>query len=131
MSPKVISPWCLSVTLKSPDGRFAASIDDAGEVGMGAPNAGELVISNGMRLDACNPSMVWSDDSRFLAVPQWTNERKQRLVVISVDQRILKTLGGLFDVLELHDFSQGKIKLIDLGNRPPEPIEFDTKVLSW
>ena len=55
---------------------------------MGGPTAGQLRLSNGIELDSCNPSIVWSEDSRYLAVPQWSAGRTQRLVVIDVPQRI-------------------------------------------
>ena len=54
---------------------------------MGAPTYGILNISNGMSYRGCNPSIVWSDDFKYLAVPQWTRERDQRLLVISLEQK--------------------------------------------
>jgi hypothetical protein len=126
-----ISPWTGSVHSTSPDGKFTAAIDDAREVGQGAPTHGVLNISNGMSFRSCNPSIVWSDDSQYLAVPQWTRERKQRLLVISLGQESSGYAPGLFDVLELHSFSNGKIKGIDSPIYQPREIEIDVSQIQW
>jgi len=70
-----ISPWSSEVHITSPDGKTTAVIEDAMEVGMGAPTAGLLRLSNGMTFERCNPSLVWSADSAYLAVPQWMPDR--------------------------------------------------------
>lgn len=70
----------------SPDGKLVARIDPAYEVSMGNPTAGMLCVSPGLHIPRCNPSFVWSDDSRFLAVPQFFNWlgwfTRQRLLVV-------------------------------------------------
>ena len=126
-----ISPWTYSVYLTSPDGKLTAVIDDASEVGMGAPTYGILNISNGMFYQSCNPSIVWSDDSRYLAVPQWTRERDQRLLVISLEDQSSGYAPGLFRVLELHSFLNGKIKGTDSPIYQPREIEIDVKQIQW
>jgi hypothetical protein len=126
-----ISPWTYSVHSTSPDGKFTAAIDDAREVGMGAPTYGLLNISNGMSYQRCNPSIVWSDDSQYLAVPQWTYYRDQRLLVISLGQGSSGYAPGLFRVLELHSFLNGKIKGIDSPIYQPREIEIDVSQIQW
>jgi hypothetical protein len=37
-----------------------------------------------MVIESCSPAMLWSADSAYLAVPQWTAQRKQKLLVIDV-----------------------------------------------
>lgn len=54
----------------SPDGQLQAEVSRAYEVSMSNPTIGVLKISGGLVLKDCNPSFVWSDDSRYLAVPQ-------------------------------------------------------------
>ena len=126
-----ISPWTGSVYLTSPDGKLTAAINDAGEVGQGAPTSGILNISNGLSYQRCNPSIVWSDDSQYLAVPQWTRERDQRLLVISLEQKFSGYARGLFRVLELHSFLNGKIKGIDSPIYQPREIEIDVSQIQW
>jgi hypothetical protein len=84
-----------------------------------------------MSYQRCNPLIVWSDDSQYLAVPQWTRERKQRLLVISLGQESSGYAPGLFDVLELHSFSNGKIKGIDSPIYQPREIEIDVSQIQW
>src|SRR5690349_10186999 len=102
-----ISAWDYSLNLTSPDGHVTAVIGKAREVGQGAPTHGTLKLSNGLTFESCNPSAVWSDDSKFLAIPQWTERRMQRLLVISIDRATVGYAPGIFDVLELHSFSRG------------------------
>jgi len=98
---------------------------------MGAPTSGILNISDGMSFPGCNPSIVWSDDSQYLAVPQWTPEREQRLLVISLEQKSPGYAPSLFRVLELHSFSNGKIKGIDSPIHQPREIEIDISQVQW
>jgi hypothetical protein len=75
----------------SPDGSIVAEVNPASEVSMSNPTVGTLVISTGLRLDQCNPSFLWSDDSRYLAVPRYFRRlglfRRQRLAVVDLVQR--------------------------------------------
>lgn len=73
-------------SVKSCRANVTAVISDATEIAMGAPTSGELKLSNGMRRDNRSPFMVWSDDSEYLAVPQWTQNREQRLMIISMSR---------------------------------------------
>jgi hypothetical protein len=75
----------------SPDGTDVAEIGDAREVSMSNPTIGTLTLSSGLHLDDCNPSFIWSDDSRFLAVPRYFLRygffRRQRMAVVDVAAR--------------------------------------------
>ena len=75
----------------SPDGKIVAEIEGALELGMSNPTCGTLRLSTGLQLDQCNPSFIWSDDSRYLAVPRYFLRlglfRRQRLVIIDTVDR--------------------------------------------
>lgn len=88
-------PWPYSLPIfrrahraTSPDGRFVAEMDPAWEVSMSNPTSGVLRVSSGLAVERCNPSFIWSDDSRYLAVPKYFNRlgllRKQRVLIIDV-----------------------------------------------
>jgi len=124
-----ISPWHTFARLTSPNGMLLAEIIDAGEIAMGAPTSGSLVLSNGMRRDRCNPSMVWSDDSRFLAVPEWTPNRQQRLMIISMEHRDSRFASGTYRVLELESFINGIVCGTDSPAYEPRLIEVDVRAL--
>ena len=126
-----ISAWDYSLHSTSPDGQVTAVIDDAIEIGQGAPTSGTLILSNGLTFEGCNPSAVWSDDSKFLAIPQWTQRRMQRLLVISIERATVGYAPGIFHVLELHSFSAGKIKGVDSPIYKPREIEIDLREIRW
>ena len=110
---KPISPWQCTVDLASPDHLVRAVVDDASEISMGGPTSGTLRLSNGVAVDHCNTSMIWSDDSKYLAVPQWTRNRQQLLMVISISNKASGYAPTTYRVLELRFFSDGVIEAID------------------
>lgn len=126
-----ISAWDYSLHLTSPDGHVTAVIDEASEFGQGSPTNGTLKLSNGMTFDNCNPSAVWSDDSKFLAIPQWRTTQRQRILVISIEQATFGYTADVFSVLELDSFSAGKIKGIDSPAYKPREIEIDLSEVRW
>ena len=126
-----ISAWDYSLNLTSPDGRITAVIDEASEFGQGSPTIGILKLSNGLTFEKCNPSAVWSDDSKFLAVPQWKATQQQRILVISIEQATFGYTADIFSLLELHSFSRGKIKGIDSPAYKPREIEIDLSEIRW
>jgi hypothetical protein len=124
------SPWSDSAECISPDGLYRAIIYQASEVGMGAPTSGTLVIcenrQSGQVLSRhmfCSPSFVWSSDSRAIAAPQWTQNREQRLVVISVPSGQVSAAPGEFSVLELHSFDDGVVRGVDSPVYMPKRVE--------
>jgi hypothetical protein len=84
-----------------------------------------------LTFEVCNPSAVWSDDSKFLAVPQWTKLQRQRILVISIERATVGHTADIFSVLELHSFSAGKIKGIDSPIHKPREIEIDLSEIRW
>ena len=93
------SPYDLPIfrrahTATAPDGSDVATIDPAYEVSMSNPTMGTLRLSSGLDLEGCNPSFIWSDDSRYLAVPIYFRRfglfRRQRLAIVdTVEQRVV------------------------------------------
>jgi hypothetical protein len=57
-------------------------------VSMGNPTYGLLCVTGGPHIERCNPSFVWSDDSRYLAVPQsYGFFNRQRLLLIAFAEK--------------------------------------------
>lgn len=76
--------WRSFYRATSPDGRRVAQIDPALEMGMSNPTSGLLCVTSGPHIERCSPSFVWSDDSRYLAVPQFSGFLgRARLLVVS------------------------------------------------
>lgn len=97
----------------SPDGRLIAQIDPAYEVSMGNPTSGILCISSGLHIERCNPSFIWSDDSRYLAVPQYFEKfglvRRQRILLIAFDQRRVYASKTSTAYFQPESFSGGRL----------------------
>jgi hypothetical protein len=117
----MISAWADELHLQSPDGRFRAVIESAAEIGMGAPTSGTLRVGR-LVVQGCNPSAVWSEDSRFLAVPQWAGGAAQRLLVIEPAANRSEYAAGTYSVLELHSFGGGIITGVDSPAYQPLPV---------
>lgn len=101
-----------SFQLASPDGKISAEIRDAVEVSMSNPTIGLLVFSNGIKIEKCNPSFIWSDDSRYLAVPQYSKNwfygiGKQRLLLVDILENILYQSGKLAYYIQPDKFCEG------------------------
>lgn len=76
-----ISPVDEEVNLPSPDGTVAVRYTGQ-EVQMSGPVRGFALLSNGRAVPGCSPVMVWSADSRHLAVIRM--ESAQRPTVLAV-----------------------------------------------
>lgn len=105
--------WRDSFRLKSPDGKLIAEISSAAEVSMGNPTIGTLQLSNGFVLDRCNPSFIWSDDSRYLVVPHYFSRfgffRRQRLVLIDTAECSVFESKKVACYFQPKSFSSGKL----------------------
>ena len=126
-----ISAWTYEARQASPDGRLVAEVVDLNEVGMGAPTRGTLRISNGLTRERCSPSFVWSEDSEHLAIPEWTERRNQRLVIVSMSRREGRYAPGEYSVLELAEFDGGVVRGVDSPIHLPRVVEVDVGGLGW
>jgi hypothetical protein len=122
-----VSPWAYSARLESPDGKFTAAFEYESEVCQGGPTYGRVVLSNGMTYDSCNASFVWSDDSKYLAVPQWTRYREQQLLVINAELGTSEILPEVYQVLELHSFKEAAVEGIDSPVYKPRRVSIKTR----
>jgi len=112
----------------SPDGRIVAEIEEAFELGMSNPTCGTLKLSMGLQLDRCNPSFIWSEDSRYLAVPRYFVRfglfRRQRMVVIDTLERKAGASPEIAFYYQPESFSNGLLVVTK------EPC-FSAKSVTW
>jgi len=105
--------WRSAHRATSPDGRYIAEINPAYEVSMGNPTCGTLLLSTGLKLGKCNPSFLWSSDSRYLAVPQVFDRfgifQRQRLIVIDVDGQTAFASPDVTYYFQPESFSDGRL----------------------
>ncbi len=125
---RTASAWDGFVKSDSPDGLYEAVFDDAGEICMGGPVAGTLVIREKetgrivARMDDANGAFVWAADSGALAYPKWTADRCQKLAVVWIPGASQALADSTFAVLELESFEDGVVEGIDSPISHPRRI---------
>ena len=115
--PKENRPhWRTAHRAVSPNGFLVAEIAQAMEHSMSNPTVGTLRISDGLELQQCSPAFIWSDDSRYLAIPRWVRNfasgRRQRLVIVDVEQRKIYTSPFSRLLLLPVTFERGKVEVL-------------------
>ena len=114
----------------SPDGHLRAWMG-AGEISMGNPTKGALWLSNGLKLEDCNPSFMWSSDSRYLAVPQFRFRlgwqlRQRMLIIDTLDRRVYAT-GAVGYYLQPRSFDEGAL-LVDVEPFHPQTRTYRLRI---
>ena len=108
--------WRSSYKAVSPNRKYIAEIDPAYEVSMGNPTYGTLRLSGGFSIPNCNPSFIWSDDSRYLAVSHYFTWcilfRRQRMLVIDVEERRVYASNEHTWYFQPDSFAKGKLVAI-------------------
>jgi hypothetical protein len=108
-----ISPWNGDVEVSSPNGEFVAKVVSTHEIAMGAPVSGMLFVNGKAISKRCSSSIVWSNDSRFIAFPEWTWSNNQKLKILNVQSGKIKKLFKAYRVLELEGFNDLIISGVD------------------
>ena len=113
---------------QSPDGRHTAEIAEAWEVSMGNPTSGTLTIDGRWELPRCNPSFIWSDDSRYLAVPQFFVRallfRRQRVILIDIAEWTIRASRVSAAYFQPESFTDGLLRVTAHPFRGP-------RLFSW
>lgn len=121
-----ISPWEQDdIEVSTPSGRLSVLVQGASEIAMGAPTCGVLRLASGRKISSCNPSLVFSQDEQFLAVPRWTRARDQKLAILRLDNGAFLELDQKFRVLKLLSFSAARVRGIDSPVYQPVEINID------
>jgi len=142
--PYSLPIWRHAHRAVSPDDRFVAEIESAHEISMGNPTIGTLRLSAGLELKNCNPSFIWSGDSRYLAVPQYFCRfglfRRQRLVIIDTLKRLVMASAQTAYYYLPESFSDGRLIAIKepfrqaqqiLWQIPGDLVNFRPVVVAW
>lgn len=109
--------WRSSHRAVAPDGSLIADMTKAMEHSMSNPTVGTLRVSDGLELPKCSPAFLWSDDSRYLAVPRWERSGffrttlRQRLVIVDVGHRTLYLSPFAGWLLLPKTFEQGTLEI--------------------
>ncbi len=108
----------------SPDGRWRAAINAATELFMSGPTKGNLVIPGLPEIPDCSPVFIWSDDSCFIAVPQWKYllRRRQRLLIVDTHAKTVYASPSQYRLLVPETFCDRVITGVDSPIKDPRPI---------
>lgn len=126
-----ISPWhgdsFGSFELPSPDGQVVAIFTQLTEIAMGAPVGSPLTIGGREIEGHFSPSAIWSEDSKYLALPKWIwggpHHRTQNFAIYCLRTKQLHVTEERFSVLLLESFNAGIVR----GYNSPRfkiPFEF-------
>ena len=99
-----------SYCARSPDGHRMAQVNPALERGMSNPTSGTLCVTGGPHIEGCNPSFMWSDDSRYLAVPQFHGFfGRQRILIVAFELKRIFASNQREWCFQPESFSQGQL----------------------
>jgi len=127
--PYNLPPWRRSYEATSPDGRWHARVEDAWEIYMAGPTKGNLIIKNVFQIPDCSPTFVWSNDSQYLAVPQWKYwfRRRERLLILDANKKTIHASRSIYQLLILNDFVDGILTGIDSPVWKPKEIKVSVR----
>jgi len=119
------------IDVVSPDTKFVACIRNSHEFAMSAPVLSEITVNN-ISMKDCSPSIMWSDDSRFLAVPQWRLARKapywyEIIYVLDTQTGVMRSTPGKYIVIKLTRFSGRTI----YGEHQNNMTQIDVSKIIW
>ena len=113
MTPKFpynLPIWRSAHKARSPDDKRKAEIRSTSEISMGNPTYGTLRLSDDLELARCNPSFIWSDDSRYLAVPQFHGFwNRQRLILVDCENQTVFASKKTTYYYQPDSFSSGQL----------------------
>jgi hypothetical protein len=95
---------------QSPDKQRTAQVDPATERGMSNPTSGTLCVTGGPHIEGCSPSFIWSDDSCYLAVPQFHGFLgRQRILILAFELKRIFASDQRDGYFQPESFSQGQL----------------------
>jgi len=122
--PYNLPPWRRSHEAASPDGRWRAALDNAVEIFMSGPTKGTLRIHGLVDIPDCSPDFLWSDDSRFLAAPQWKYKfrPRARILIVDTEERIVYAARTRLKIALLETFDNGILTGLESPVHEPRPF---------
>jgi hypothetical protein len=94
---------------------------------MGNPTSGTLCLSVGLHLDRCNPSFLWSQDSRYLVVPQFFQRfglRRQRLLIVAIQERYVLASTESAHYFQPESFTESQLIVVKNPFRSARYLQF-------
>jgi hypothetical protein len=104
-----ISAWEAGCMLLSPNRHHRADYSGI-EIAMGAPTIGSISVGQDTILRG-NASIIWSNDSRYLAFPKWHLDRSQTLGILDTDSHKEGVWSCSAAVYQTISFENGLLKV--------------------
>ena len=92
------------------------------------------LLWNGLEIEKCNPSFVWSDDSKYLAVAQYTSNwfggsGKQKLLIINVLENNAWRSPKLAYYVQPESFKDGIVSVTISPFHKPQTRQFSMETI--
>ena len=126
-------PWeePSSERLVSPDKNWNCALIKVTEINISSHLIADLSISNGMVFRSCGTSFVWSSDSKYLAIPQWTGKFKHKLIIVDLQNKRACYAKGIYNVFAWTTFQDNIIRGVDPTSKESEVNEININKLNW
>ncbi|MDQ8140458.1 hypothetical protein [Chryseobacterium sp. CFS15] len=132
MTDKIITAWNFSNTdknLLSPNKEYRIEYGILNEIAMGAPLGGISYLTFKDKIVTINDwtagPVLWSDNSQKVALPIWSENRKQKILIVDVNTLLATLYKKEFRVLHFESFIDDHLKGIDSPLYNPEILDFN------
>lgn len=128
----IISPYDnRNIDVISPDSAMTASIKNGQEFAMSAPVICDIVVGN-LSMTMCSPSIIWSNDSRYLAIPVWRLNRNdpywtESVYLVDILNNKMRSAPGIYIAITLNAFIGSMI----YATHQEKDIEIDISKIQW
>ncbi len=132
------NPWQIhpnETPFISPDGKKEFQYTHAEEIRMGSPLSGTCIIKIKKQIYklpgiyGCPP--VWSDCSKYLALPYWNADYSQKIAVVYIENKEIRLSAENYRVLEFKKFENGILKGVDSPIHKTETLEIELSKLQF
>jgi len=91
---------------------------------MSGPTKGTLRIDGLFDIPDCSPDFLWSDDSRYLAVPQWRYRfrPRSRMIIVDAAERVVYASRARYKIALLETFANGVLTGLESPVHEPRPF---------
>ena len=121
--------------MTSRDGRFTVEMVDGAEYRMGGPLIGKIRLSTGFTFENCGQAMIFSEDSRHLAVGVWKEQELpegvrlvQSILIVNPATGASVRWPGEFGELEFQAFEGGTIRAVDSQRAEAGKFEISSRL---
>lgn len=132
MNNEYPNPWNFSnidQNLISPNNLFKVEFGELNEISMGVPVGGECYLNfDGKKIkisEWCAGPIMWNTLSSKIALPTWTKNRNQKIVIVDTEKMTATTFKREFRIILLESFTDNFLSGVDSPIYMAEKFNFD------